>query len=360
MTMSPPDGLMIADDLTGALDSSVPFAERGWRVQVIHWRSLERSRRLFAERGAGPVLLVVDTESRNLEPDAAAARIEDVAAALLPLPASTFVFKKIDSRLKGNVAAEVQALAAGLHRGEVLFCPAVPEAGRVVEAGVFKDVASAATVKLPPLGGSLNISCPDARTGADLDSLARAFCGSATRDVAVGARGLAESLAKALAPARGAAPAPAPELPVCFIIGTNDPVTVAQLEHLRHATPDHREHLFPDEGRPVALRTSCLALRLAATSPADFVRLLPGFVRWANAIASEVEARTLVVSGGDTLRAFADAVGWTGFVPLRSFGGGLVLAAPVGGVGRLVVSKSGGFGHLSAFSDLLALAGPRR
>ena len=40
MTERLPHGLMIADDLTGALDSSVAFAERGWRVRVQHWRSL--------------------------------------------------------------------------------------------------------------------------------------------------------------------------------------------------------------------------------------------------------------------------------------------------------------------------------
>jgi D-threonate/D-erythronate kinase len=228
---------------------------------------------------------------------------------------------------------------------------------RNTSPGSIRYIVADEATTLPELDASLSVSCPDVRTTADLDRIARDFCGFATLRVAVGARGLAESLAKALAPQGCAGPVRAAEPPICFVVGTNDPVTAAQLEHLRHARRDLLELDFSTRP-PLSPRASCLVLRLSATSAADFVRQLPAFVRWAHAMAVQVEARTLVVSGGDTLRAFSDAAGWTVLVPLRSLGDGLVLAAPAEGGGPLVVSKSGGFGQRSAFSGLAALIHP--
>ncbi|MGO4427656.1 four-carbon acid sugar kinase family protein, partial [Streptomyces sp. MCAF7] len=65
----------------------------------------------------------------------AAEAAEAVRAALaLPPVGDTLVLKKIDSLLRGNVAAEVAALAAD--GANVIVAPALPAAGRAVRAGV--------------------------------------------------------------------------------------------------------------------------------------------------------------------------------------------------------------------------------
>ena len=97
---------VVADDLTGALDALGPFAEAGMRCVVVTTPA-----HLAAAFGRDAQVIAVCTNSRELQPEAAARLGRGMAAALRFVPV---VFKKIDSRLKGNIAAEVLALAQGL------------------------------------------------------------------------------------------------------------------------------------------------------------------------------------------------------------------------------------------------------
>ena len=55
---------IIADDFTGALDTGVQFAARGASVRVLPWGDPP-------EDGADAQVLVIDSESRHLSPEAA-------------------------------------------------------------------------------------------------------------------------------------------------------------------------------------------------------------------------------------------------------------------------------------------------
>src|SRR5256885_2230664 len=95
---------IVADDLTGACDTGALFAARG-PVPVTVW----------PDPPLRAPVSVVDTESRALDPVDAARRVSGVARNL----ARTRFFKKIDSTLRGPIAAELDALlllvgAAGL------------------------------------------------------------------------------------------------------------------------------------------------------------------------------------------------------------------------------------------------------
>ncbi len=100
--------LIIADDLTGALDSVVAFANRGLRSVVL--------RHPAAMRGfdfSSVDVVAVSTGSRDGSVEAARAAVAQVVSALGGMrPAH--VFKKVDSRLKGHVGAETAVLADGL------------------------------------------------------------------------------------------------------------------------------------------------------------------------------------------------------------------------------------------------------
>ena len=345
--------LMIADDLTGALDSSVFFAERAWSVTVRDWQQLSSNDRPWD--AATPTLLAIDSDSRNLQPDVAAARIATILATVSPLPPGCLVFKKIDSRVKGNVEAETEALANGLGRSSLLVCPAVPDAGRLVEDGMLIDGGT--VTALPGWHGGLSASYPDVRSDAELSQVGRDFLEGAASAIAVGSRGLARSLAEALpsGTTRSVEEAARFGLPMAFIIGTNDPITLAQVAELRRST-GVPEILFPRDEASDVPPAPCLLLRLAVSSRQEFHEQLRPFVHWAGRLTARLAARTLVVSGGDTLRALADARQWTGITPLRSLGQGLVLGRQSGGGPPLIVSKSGGFGHLHALSELAQLA----
>src|SRR3954454_1147849 len=110
---------LLADDLTGALDSAAPFVGRFGPVPT-YWD----------ETTATAGSLALDGETRDLEPDHARKRV----IALAPLLHNADVsFLKIDSRLRGHPAAEIAACARGFRT--VVIAPAFPAQGRVTRQG---------------------------------------------------------------------------------------------------------------------------------------------------------------------------------------------------------------------------------
>ncbi|SEE44329.1 four-carbon acid sugar kinase family protein [Jiangella alba] len=116
--------VLIADDLTGAAESAAAFALRAPRIVGLDtWRSLR------ASHTSGVV--AVDTDSRYVSPELAAERCRAVLALL---PPGGVVVKKIDSTLRGPLAAEVAALRE--LGGLLVVSPALPALGRTVVGGV--------------------------------------------------------------------------------------------------------------------------------------------------------------------------------------------------------------------------------
>ena len=125
---------IVADDLTGALDAAAPFAARGAQTRVvIAPERLEAALRAWGE--APPEVIAVNTESRHLSAAAAAERVAAVTRRLAPLGPGVW-FKKVDSTLRGHVAAEVRAAWAGSRRPAVVIAPAFPAEGRVTVEGI--------------------------------------------------------------------------------------------------------------------------------------------------------------------------------------------------------------------------------
>jgi uncharacterized protein YgbK (DUF1537 family) len=112
--------LVVADDPTGAADTGHEFAARGLDVAVVGPN---------APDGDADVL-VVDTDSRERAPGRAATRVR----AAVDRPAAG-VYKKLDSTLRGNVVAELDALVAACGLDAVVVAPAFPATGRVTAGG---------------------------------------------------------------------------------------------------------------------------------------------------------------------------------------------------------------------------------
>lgn len=123
--------LILADDLTGAADAAIAFARRGARTEVT-WG--ERLASDFAETA----ILAYDCDSRRSGAAEAGAKHRAAAARFLRGP-SPMLYKKIDSTLRGQPAAEIAALCKVLQvagePGFGIFAPANPAMGRTTRDG---------------------------------------------------------------------------------------------------------------------------------------------------------------------------------------------------------------------------------
>ncbi len=257
--------VIVADDLTGATDAALAFTKLGARTDV--W--LDRPDTL-----AGADVAAIDLDTRTLPPAAAAERVRDL---LRFLPRDVTLAKKIDSTLRGNVAAETEALLAARDGSVALVVPAHPKNGRVQRGGVlyvdgapvhetdfgrdlFAPVRSSDVRGHLPEGPTAVLAAPSAlgsraafeselreavRGGAraiaidveseeDLTAVA-ACAGRDGRYVCVGSAGLLEALASPLlrngAERSAEEPRAALAEPVLFVIGSLSEKTRLQIAH---------------------------------------------------------------------------------------------------------------------------------
>ena len=219
--------LIVADDLTGALDTASPFACNGMKVRAC--TSLDAALAM-AEDGCD--VLSVSTNSRHLpqqEAAALAARAAELAVRFKP----RLVLKKVDSRLKGNVGAESFALARKLGSRRLLVVPAAPDIGRFVSGGnvVGAGVDTPISVKEKFSGTDARLHIPDVLGREDMLRLAEELL-KTDGVLAVCSRGLAVALASIMS--RGSAVPFHPTGPVLIGIGSRDPVTREQVKLLQN------------------------------------------------------------------------------------------------------------------------------
>lgn len=113
--------MVTADDLTGAQEMGALPASK--RLRTLVKTALQTSGNYDA--------VVIDTESRNLQPDEAARRVRAAASSIPRIEPSVQMFKKkVDSTLRGPIGAELLALSAALggarDRVDACLSPAWP------------------------------------------------------------------------------------------------------------------------------------------------------------------------------------------------------------------------------------------
>jgi D-threonate/D-erythronate kinase len=116
---------VIADDLTGAADTGVQFVHAGYRAAVFF-----RATEMLADDLDA---VAFDTDSRAMPAGFAAKRVLDAAHAAR---GARIVYKKLDSTLRGNVAAELASALGGARRERAVVAPAFPAAGRTTVGGI--------------------------------------------------------------------------------------------------------------------------------------------------------------------------------------------------------------------------------
>jgi len=392
---------VIADDLTGAADSGVAFRRLGAEVVVAVDHGGRKDHCGRTARG----VTVVDTDTR----EASAARAYTALHMLgARIGGHELVFKKIDSLLRGPIAAELAALRRAQPERLVVVAPAVPALGRVTRSGAVEVDPPAVAATLAPSSGPARViakvlgrgpvhgvGLPVVRSGPDtLASVLRtaaaagamAVCDAAAdedldRIVAagsalgapvlwVGAAGLAAALARALPglpgeQAREQADPPPAATPL-LIVGSHSPVALDQARILaahgarwirfdaRHLLAmSAREHDW--HGAALLHRAPGVATVVSVTGQVDgragpAVAAALGQV-CAIAVAS---ARLAVISGGTTARAVLVRAGVTSLTLLGEIEPGTVLARAAGPRRPLhVITKAGSFSDSAALLRLV-------
>jgi uncharacterized protein YgbK (DUF1537 family) len=349
--------LIVADDLTGALDSAVTFAGVGLRCTVAR-----RPANIPDAMATAPDVLAVSTASREGSIGTATRSVSQVFDAIGDR--SMLIFKKVDSRLKGHCGAELGMVAARTGIERAVVTPTIPAQGRVTQGGRLSGagVASPITVAAMFAGVGVTVEVPDAATDADLD---RVIATSMSGDpvLLVGAAGLAAALARYLRPGARAAPIGNLPTPLLLAIGSRDPITLAQLDALR--TAGVQELLAPD-GRADMLtgdiRHDALVLRLViGRNPFDPQRANARFAASVSEFARSVDAGTLFACGGETADAILGSLG-VGVLEVEgeALPGVPVSSMVVDGRKTRLVTKSGGFGAPDALVRIINMTADTR
>ena len=398
-----PRALVLADDLTGAGDAGLQLRQAGLATVL----RLGGDAEVGAGGDAGAV--VVDTNSRNGDAEAARAAQASAVAAVLQgggrcsSPAGddseVVVYKKVDSTLRGNVGAEVVAVMRALGVSRCVFAPAFPGARRTTVGGfqlvngtpvhrteMGKDPAApVATSQLERLfDGEVGVNCVSvplgivevgqeaiiaamraATTAAAADQLTVFIC-DATCDadltfIAAAAAGIdgpqpllagSAGLAAALVPAFGLAPS----LP-----STTPSAAPAA------AASSGRVHVISGSSTAQnGVQVDALTSRFTSTDDVVLHRTTVGDVdRLAAAAVSEISSSSatlppsgLVLAGGATARAVLSSLGVTELRVLGEVESAVPLLSVVGGAydGMPVITKAGALGSDQALVNSVLAA----
>ncbi len=378
---------LIADDLTGALDTAVEF------VGVYGPIDVERSDALSENL---PDCLAIDSGTR----EKTAAKAEVIVGGIAPLlQGADLAFKKVDSLFRGPWAVELAACFRLGHWRHCILAPAFPHHGRHTRGGrqvlyagkdAWRDISGdlvthlraeglpAFNTPLDRLGGQSipdGIHVFDAHSDDDLDAII-AWVSSELKGPVLwsGTGGLARALARNIELAthhllrakndKGEHhPAPSVPIsrklqrPVLGLFGSDQPITLAQLQACgpnwlklgEGADADAIDHQIRQSGvamvsldLPTGLERDDAARRIAA-SFGGMVKALPA-------------PGTLIVAGGETLRNLCSALDVSALSITGQAAPGLPRSTIVGGPwqGTTVISKSGAFGGPTLWRDLLS------
>ena len=321
--------IAIADDLTGALEVGAKFADHGLPATILTDFPSLTPRRC-------PVL-VIDTETRHLSATEAAARTREVASfAREQLP--RLIYKKTDSTLRGNIAAEFGAIQGVFTEGRIVYVPAYPDMGRTVKNGqlfihgkpvhqtefAYDRGSPVRDCGIRNVLGDVPALVLDGECNADIEAAARSIVEQAPPQICAGPAAFAEALAHQMGPKSRAA-IPLPRISRCLVVnGSLHPASIQQMALAREQSLfDEDWKAFDDpvegSGSPRAFEIGECVRRMLAAARFDAV----------------------VVFGGETAFGIHRALGAVPFEAIGEIAPGVAVSRS----GDLLwVTKAGGFG----------------
>lgn len=381
---------IVADDLSGAADCAASLASAARSIPVYLHGALPQD-----------PWWALDTDSRAMDEASAVAVTRRVFGQLAAAgTAPQFVYKKIDSTLRGHVGAELAAaLAAAPQFAAALVAPAFPQQGRTLSGG--KLLLHGRASDLPAQGGDLvamlesaglkTVLLRPAATGEILAAIsaalaagARAIVMDAASDdelvlvadallrpaapplLVAGSAGLARALAgRAVHEAAVESPAPGS---VLTVVGSFSPASAAQAAQVEQGgdalvlrltaaqwTDARHAGLRQEQcatARTALLRGQHVLFAVAGEVVQPFTRSLVQAIAAATAPLVP-HATACVLTGGDTARAMFDALGIGCLQVTGEIEPGISIGRAAAQGGRHFILKAGGFGDALALQRVI-------
>ena len=348
---------VLADDLTGACDVGAELLPWPGGVGVRPCPETARA------EGRAAALWVRNTQSRTLAPTEAARRVTAALADVGPGWAG-LVLKKVDTGLRGQLGAELDAAMDLLDIEEAFVLPAIPEMGRttlqgrqliggvpvhltpfardpqnpirdanvaaaieatsrrragVVGLGAVRDGLGRAVDEARASGAQI-IVC-DAETDADLERAVRSLLLRRRPLLLAGSTGLARALRRVLATEHGGrlrTGPPSPGLGVLVVAGSAHPATRAQIERaaargflapLEVAGGEVAEAVGLEAGSILGTGGTVALLAPREVTPERSGAVLTALRRAALAALSRTRPSGLVLIGGETAFQVLEGLG---------------------------------------------------
>jgi len=361
--------MIIADDVTGGLDTGVCFSKAGIKTRV----NLPGSDPEAADGSAAVEVFVIET--RHISPEEAYGKVFSLVKKAVG-KGFTHFYKKTDSALRGNPGAELAAMRDALGCETVHFMPSYPEMNRITRNGIhyidgtpvaesifgkdpFNPVReSDVSLLLKSQDPEGRIDVYDSRTQEELASIGRDLTGRG-ETVFAGCAGFAEVLAELLELEKNEAGITLNEKRVCVLCGSVNPVSLRQCDEAEEAGIP-RIHLIREDG--TSERSAELTDLLKENS--CVIMDTGGEVEPGEGIEQRMEEVALTVAetgsrtlrnmpdtllffiGGDTLLAFLKEEGIKELIPYTTdFAGTVLTQIKIEGKETAILSKSGGFGE---------------
>ncbi len=356
---------LLADDLTGALDSAIQFLPLAGRLPVM-W---SEDTPLPAEDS-----LALDAGTRELSPAEVEARTRRLAYRMRD---ADLGYLKLDSLLRGCPAEAIRACREAGGFDHAIIAPAFPAQSRITRGGrqmwrpagegafqiVGPELASllatqgcAVSVMPPGAAAPHGVSLWNAETGEDLSRVVSAGRALPGRVLWCGTAGLAASLAGSPPPVEHGI-----RSPLLALFGTDHPVSLGQLRNaaswhlpLGDAGPELREAIVRRlEHDRALIITASLPPQIGRGAAAERISALFGEI-----LKNLGAPGTLFVCGGETLRSVCSFLGARALEATAEFAPGIPRSRLLGGAwdGVEVISKSGAFGAPDLLAEIITLS----
>lgn len=363
--------VMIADDLSGAADCAVSCAVQGLHtvVQLSEASSSESTQ-----------VLAIDTATRSMPADRAAATVERIIAMYEHAPGRV-LFKKLDSLLRGHIGPELAAMRYRRTPAAIVMAPALPGQGRttiggcqwlngtrlanadapkmleaagLTSAGVDLSLVRGGSlqlaIKMAELAGQHDALVCDAETEADLRTIAAAIAalphaGWDGATIWAGSSGLARHIPEAMGMAGASRPVEEPRFrrPILVVVGSRSPLAHEQADEAGRSSGMTRAIHSAALANALDSGKDVMAVIDSSDQTTEDPRLCADLASWISPHMDKVGA--LIATGGETARAVLTASDITGLRLLREVEPGVPIAVSIGARQIPVITKSGSFGN---------------
>jgi uncharacterized protein YgbK (DUF1537 family) len=351
--------IVLADDLSGAAEIAGIAFDHGLSAEV---------QRQFDPATAAQVV-AIDTDSRDLPAAGAAQHLRRITEQVLAAR-PTLIFKKVDSLLRGNVRAEIEAVVDITQQRRAILLPANPSRGRVIAGGLYlidgvrldrtplaadpdhprrsADVrqllGEAGERQLHVVGQHESLAddgiiVPDVSTPLDVQQRASELN---TDTLAAGAADFFAALVEARCQRpRAAAPSVQIAPPSLLVCGSRASWPARRADCEAAGIP---LIALAEGGGEASGRFGAMAIGLGERQLNDPDSALRSFLpRLIEFFLNNSAVKTLLIEGGATAAAIAENFGWTRFAVTARAPAGVGVLQPIGAQAPLVVVKPGSY-----------------